>query len=114
MGIGYWPPEIPRTATVESIIAAYESLGYAICYESHLEDGVQKVAIFGKTSPADGSATPTHAALQLESGEWTSKIGQLEDIRHTAAESVNGPLYGDVICFMARPRRTGINPVTPL
>ena len=53
---------------------------------------MQKIALFGKLNPADGSTIPTHAALQLESGEWTSKMGPLEDINHTTADAVRGSI----------------------
>jgi hypothetical protein len=39
---------------------------------------------------------PTHAALQLESGDWTSKLGDFEDISHSTIEAVSGPVYGRV------------------
>lgn len=102
MGIGYWPAGIPRTVTVGAFVQAYETLGYKLCHDGALKAGLEKIAIFG-TSTA-GAQVPTHAALQLKSGEWTSKMGPLEDIRHKTVDAVNGPVYGKVICFMSRPR----------
>ena len=58
--------------------------------------------MFGKGSV--GHEVPTHAALQLESGDWTSKLGPFEDVTHTTVEAVAGPVYGTVICYLARPR----------
>ena len=50
-------------------------------------------------------SVPTHAALQLESGAWTSKLGDFEDIEHVTVDAVNGPLYGRPVAFLSR-RRT--------
>jgi hypothetical protein len=47
---------------------------------------------------------PTHAALQLESGLWTSKLGEFEDINHLTPNAVAGPVYGGVLCYLERPR----------
>ena len=45
-----------------------------------------------------------HAALQLESGKWTSKMGPDEDIEHDAPENLAGPCFGQVTAFMKRKR----------
>jgi hypothetical protein len=84
---------------------AYETVGYKLCRNSSLEVGVEKIAIFGVES-ADGTKIPTHASLQLESGEWTSKLGPHEDILHKTEEAVNGPVYGKPVLFMSRLRAT--------
>jgi hypothetical protein len=101
---GYWPPKVPRERTLEAFIQAFETCGYKLCKDGALEAGVEKIAIFGTTNPRDGSITPQHAALQLESGEWTSKMGPLEDITHKSVHDVNGPCYGEPKRYMSRPR----------
>ena len=93
----YWPPESPREDTVEALISAFETLGYSRGADSELETGFEKVAIFEK---ADGS--PTHAARQLPSGEWTSKLGKGEDIRHQRLSAVEGAEYGTVAHVLRR------------
>ena len=103
MGVGYWPTNVPRADNTEAFLRAYGTLGYTLCFDGTLEAGIEKVAIYGK-GPA-GAEVPTHAALQLENGEWTSKLGDFEDIKHVAAGDVDGPLYGHVLCYLARPRR---------
>lgn len=82
---------------------AYGTLGYTLCFNESPEVGLEKIAIYGMRN-ADGSVTPTHAALQLESGEWTSKLGPFEDVRHNTVDDVRGPVYGTRICCMSRPR----------
>jgi hypothetical protein len=101
--IGYWPPGVPRKVTIAAFVQAFEKQGYASCPDGSPEEGMEKIAIFGKESQ-DGAVIPTHASRQLESGEWTSKLGPLEDVSHRSIHSVNGPLYGKPVCYMSRPR----------
>jgi hypothetical protein len=108
MGIGYWPQGINRVVTTESFLRAYGTLGFSLCFDGTLAAGIEKVAIYGK-GPA-GTEVPTHAALQLENGQWTSKIGPFEDISHETSALVNGPVYGAVICHLARRRPAPVLP----
>jgi hypothetical protein len=101
-GIYYWPPGIPRTLTVDAFVLAYGTLGFKLCFDGSLEVGVEKLAIF--TITRGTILVPTHAALQLESGLWTSKLGDFEDISHTTVDALNGPVYGSVFCYLSRPR----------
>jgi hypothetical protein len=102
MDVGYWPARVPREETIGAFVRAYETLGYKLCMDGSLQEGQEKIAIFG--IEREGSQTPTHAARQLESGEWSSKLGSNEDISHKEVGDVRGPLYGRVICYMSRPR----------
>lgn len=102
LGIGYWPTAVQREVTTEAFLRAYGTLGFTLCFDGTLEAGIEKVALYGK-GPA-GAEVPTHAALQLDDGKWTSKLGPFEDINHTTASAVNGPVYGTTICYLARPR----------
>jgi len=70
----YWPPGAERTESVAACRQAFESRGFEACQSSDLEPGFVKVAIY-----AQGYEL-THAARQLPSGTWTSKLGLLEDI----------------------------------
>jgi len=101
----YWPPNVPREVTIEAIVQVYEGLGFTICIGGALEAGFDKIAIFAKYQGE--RRIPTHAARQLDSGQWTSKLGACEDISHAEAAHVNGPGYGEVIYFMSRPRPIG-------
>jgi hypothetical protein len=94
----YWPENVPRDHKVTSLIMAFESMGYAICADGSLDDGVEKIAIY--------AADPdyTHAARQLENGKWTSKMGPDERIEHDAPENLAGGRYGQVVKFMRRDR----------
>ena len=96
----YWPLTIPRTETLDSFIRAYALQGYGVCQLSDYEEGFEKIAIY-----ADAQGKPTHAARQLSSGHWTSKLGGLEDIEHFTLEGLNDNQYGSVAIVMKRPRQ---------
>jgi hypothetical protein len=95
----YWPPNVPREETVPAFLQAFAAKGYIECADATLEPGVEKVALY-----ADGDGVPSHAALQLEDGSWTSKLGALEDIAHETLEAVNCKEYGQAVRFLKRPR----------
>lgn len=94
----YWPSKIPRTETIEAFIKAYESLGYSICNNVVLEEGFEKVAVY-----AGSDKKPTHAARQLDSGRWTSKLGGLEDIEHATLDGLISDSYGSIAVILKRP-----------
>lgn len=93
----YWPPGATRKESVEAFIEAFEKLGYRVCSSGSLEADVEKIAIFAIMGK------PTHAARQLRSGKWTSKLGREEDISHRL-RALEGPLYGEATIFMSRKR----------
>lgn len=95
----YWPPEIPRSETIETFIKAYETLGYTICDNAEYEDGFEKVAIY-----VASNGKPTHADRQLSNDLWTSKLGRLEDIEHSL-DGLVGSIYGSVAVIMKHPKR---------
>ena len=94
-----WPTGVAREESIVAFQGAFASLGYSTCNAADLESGFEKIAIF-----ADDQAIPTHAARQMQSGHWTSKIGKLEDIEHDLLD-LAGTEYGSVIVFMKRPVR---------
>lgn len=93
----YWPPSVPRAETPDSFIRAYALQGYSICQSADCEEGFEKIAIY-----ADSQGKPTHAARQLSSGRWTSKLGGMEDIEHSTLGGLNGSEYGTVALVMKR------------
>jgi hypothetical protein len=94
----YWPPDVPREESRAAFLAAFAGLGYAPATSSVLESGVEKVALY-----ATGD-TPTHAARQLSSGMWTSKLGPAVDIEHVTPDAVAGGVYGEVVAILGRNR----------
>lgn len=94
------------TASLGDIALIFEREGYTPCENSELELGYEKVAIYVKELI---HKVPTHVARQLNSGEWTSKLGAAEDIRHTTLHALEGSDYGQVGMVLKRkPLRSGI------
>lgn len=95
----YWPAEVKREESLTAFIKAFGLLGFKPCKDSKLEPGFEKVAIY-----VDRDGKPSHAARQLPSGMWTSKLGNLEDIEHTF-EGLENSHYGKVAKILKRPIR---------
>ncbi len=95
----YWPPNIPREETVDAFTLAYKSLGFEVCDNPLFEDDCEKIAIYTK------NGIPTHAARQLPSEKWTSKLGRLEDIEHKSLKGIAGFKYGNNTVYMKRKRK---------
>jgi len=78
----YWPPGVDFEVTLEAFIDAFRTKNFAPCDEmnTELEPGYEKVVIYADPDTNE----PTHAALQLPSGSWTSKlvIGKTLSIIH--------------------------------
>jgi hypothetical protein len=91
----YWPPGVVREQTQSAFIAAFATLGYVVCDSEDLEVGFEKIALFANTEG------PTHAARQLSTGRWSSKLGTMVDIEH-ALHDLEGMLYGAVVLVMRR------------
>ena len=94
----FWPTGIPREETLLAFVGAYATLGYTRCDDEQREIGFEKVAIY-----VNARGIPTHAARQLGTGMWTSKLGQAHDIAHTL-DGVSGLRYGRVGAVLKRPR----------
>jgi hypothetical protein len=94
----HWPTDAPRDYSLDAYVRAFESLGFERCDSSELEPGFEKVAVF-----ADATG-PTHAAKQLSNGNWSSKLGILEDIEHVLEALVgdDGDEYGQVVQVLKR------------
>jgi|SRR5579871_1032472 len=92
----YWPDGVAREYTLKAFMDAYRTIGFGEAKSSGLEQGIEKIAIFTR------NGFPTHAARQLPSGLWISKLGEFEDIQHETLHCVSGPLYGIPQVFMER------------
>jgi hypothetical protein len=94
---GHWPEGVPALETVAAFIQAFATLGYTPCAMGDLEEGLEKVALYAE------AGIVRHAARQLPTGRWTSKLGPNVDVEHVL-EGLEGPLYGTVSQFLQRPR----------
>ena len=96
-----WPDSAVREVTLNAFTTAFGTIGYIGEGEESLEPGVEKIALF-----ADTTGMPTHAARQLPSGAWTSKLGNAEDIEHEL-RALEGEIYGTVALILKRPKADG-------
>jgi hypothetical protein len=94
----YWPaPVAPGDYGIGVLEQLFKALGFEDCaMDTKIEPGFEKVALFGD------ALYYTHAARQLESGNWTSKLGPAEDIEHDSPHDVGGGIYGEVVKVMKR------------
>lgn len=98
-GFRFWPEGVEDTTDVAAFIEAFRKKGYEVCSNSEFEDGFRKIALYVKP----GTTECTHAARQLRSGKWTSKLGRSQDIQHGTPYSIEGDVYGVVHCIMKVP-----------
>jgi hypothetical protein len=96
-GQDIWPSGVLRVDTLDAFRDAFATLGYVTCDSDQLEPGYEKIALFA----LDG--VPKHAARQLPTGRWVSKLGQQEDIEH-GLHDLAGSTYGTVALIMRRQR----------
>jgi len=92
-----WPEAAAVEETVDAFVAAFATLGYVVCAGPELEAGSEKIAIY-----ADSSGVPKHAARQLPTGAWASKLGDLQDIEHKSLADLEGDAYGRAVRFLIR------------
>ena len=101
---GVWPERAAKEHIVAAAIEALATAGYEPCRNGDLEDGVEKVAIYGIGERF------AHVARQLPSGRWTSKLGKAWDIEHElgalagSANAGGAVQYGEVAAFLRRGR----------
>lgn len=91
----YWPKELPLDDSIDNFIRFFSLRGYELADSLSWENGCIKIALFVK----DGKCT--HAARLLSDGSWTSKLGPLNDVRHSL-QALEGDFYGTVRCIMQR------------
>jgi len=101
----YWPPGFPLTDSVDVLIAIFKVHGYSECDNSEIEVGFEKVAIYSINHRIK------HAARQLRSGRWVSKLGDQEDIEHEKVGYLKNLSYGSATHFLRR-RRTDWEDIT--
>jgi len=91
----FWPvPASESECSVADLVAAFATLGFETCDAGNLEE---HFAIY-----AYEVSECTHAARQLPTGCWTSKLGPWELIEHHTPQDVAGGVYGNIFQFMKR------------
>ncbi len=104
---GYWPRAVDPSMLdpdddLDEFLWMFTEFGFEECLDGDLEEGIEKIAIY-----ALGSSFH-HVAYQASDGQWSSKLGFGNDIRHLVPSGLVGPLpgaYPDVAIYMARSRQ---------
>ena len=97
-GKGFWPgrpPEQNIRPTLDVFLALFAARDFVQCEGASVEAGYEKIALYGIGDEV------THAARQLASGFWTSKLGEHVDVEHELSQ-IEVPPYGSVIAFLRR------------
>lgn len=99
---GYvWRMDVPRDLTVKTFCELYKHEGgYVLADHADMEGGFEKIAIY-----ADAAGNVTHVAKQTVSGQWTSKLGDWEDIEHNTLAALEGKFYGKTVQILKRSAR---------
>jgi hypothetical protein len=92
----WWPIPNASGFGMAELVACFVALGFEICPDENLESNFEKIALY----ELDGLYT--HAARQLPSGKWSSKLGKAEDIEHDSVVDLTGGIYGQVVQNMRR------------
>jgi hypothetical protein len=96
----FWPKGLRRDFDLACFVELYRTQGYFSCDNGLFEEGFEKIALY-----VGDDNEVKHAARQLQSARWTSKLGDFEDIEHEL-EALEGGGYGTVKQFLKRPRKS--------
>jgi len=93
---GVWFEDVDNERTIKNVEIVFQKFGFKVCEDETLEKGFLKIAVF-----STDEIHFNHVARQLESGNWTSKIGVSFDVEHSLESMENG-IYGNVVLFMKK------------
>ncbi len=97
--VTYWP-SANRNETRANYFSVIQQEGFAQCTDGTPEPGYEKIAIY-----VDNRGVPKHAAKQLQTDKWSSKLGSWEDIEHSTPEALECAWYGKVTYYFKRKLR---------
>jgi hypothetical protein len=109
-----WPDHlIPRQESLACFKTFFELAGYTECRSGEYEHGKEKIALYARNDVV------THAARQLPSGRWTSKMGWGVDAEHIDPGTLSSDENWRVVMYMERfgfgpPVLPLLNPPPPL
>ncbi len=104
----YWPGGLPQSSSLDAFTMMFGTLGYTPASESAFEENFEKIALY-----VNSQKLVTHAARQLPTGRWTSKLGPSFDVSHTL-DALEGGSYGTVGKILKRPLPPHISPPSVL
>lgn len=94
---GVWPVD-EEGFTIDAYSKMFAHFGFEKCANGIKERGFAKIVLYG-----DDSNTFSHVAKQLPGGKWSSKLGELSDVKHASPDVLISPRYGRPVMFMRRP-----------
>lgn len=103
----YWPESVPQRQGIAYLVAAYRTVGFEVCNET---DGKTPDPQYDKIVLYELNTNGEHAAKLLDTGHWSSKLGDDVDIEHATPEALSGPIYGQPLVYMKRLRSTTSTP----
>lgn len=93
--------EVNDDLSSEPYIRYFSKNGFKQCEDGEFEEGKNKIAIY-----ENNRGHFTHVALQISENEWTSKLGEFEDISHIDLHCLEGSgntdRYGRAVFFMEK------------
>lgn len=100
-GVTYWWPAGAKTGQhISCLVDAFIKEGFELCDDDLFDEEYLKIALYFNPKNHDNW---THAARQLRSGIWASKLGCLFDIEHGTPYTIESNVYGKVYCIMRTP-----------
>lgn len=99
----WWPAGVAKDLSPESLIAAFEALGFEKCDNILPEDGYDKVVLYQKYDDTFKRVIWTHAAKVIGEHRLHSKFGRSYDAQHNDGNIFEGYVYGTEYAYMRRP-----------
>lgn len=102
-GQDIWPAGLPHNRDPETLRQLFQQEGFTDCENGDFAPAVVKIALY-RIPDGNGGYRWTHAARQLKTGLWTSKLGSSYEVTHRKPDDLDGALYGTVYAYMSKPR----------
>ena len=96
-----WDKSLPYINTINNFVNLYRKFNYEICEDSSWEPDYDKIALY--ISILSCRNTVSHAAKQIDSYWWSSKMGGDELFEHDL-EAIENKNVGTKYVFLKRPK----------
>ena len=93
----WWPDTCPFNDDLDSLIQAFEALGFEKCTSADNEDGYDKAILYQE------GGLWKHASRVTGTEECESKLGESWKVQHDRGDVFAGSIYGTIYAVMKRP-----------
>ena len=93
----WWPNGVARNSSPESLVCAFEAVGFSVTDDDCIEDDFNKVILYKDVASNEW----THASRLVAESIEHSKFGEAWDGSHSR-NSISGDCYGIPYCIMKR------------